>query len=321
MVEWTVNSPHFSVGIWYLQFTQLLNRWTMIFLDDPKFISCRQIIYIWIATYRLERSWWSQDFYSGHCEADCLIRWVWKTECFFSSFCEYTRKTSRYINLKWPDKATYDWIWQVFGSINHDCVAGRPWKAKLCDIGRYDEWEIMISLATLENRLPRIVLLELWPRIKLHWQILTPVGLRLCFYHIYSESDLSMYTSKAHSSSTHTCLALVLWSCSTAPSILARYSCYRGTQYQVLGITPASKGERADANGHDSTLNIFNKFQRRRHWPNSNHVDFMWTHSQGDPFFVYALHPQTLISALYDLHLCASLYLCSPICASRCAYT
>ena len=200
MVEWTVNSPHFSAGKWYLQFTQPPNRWTMIFLDDPKFISCKQIIYIWIATYRLERSWWSQDFFSGHCEADCLIRWAWKTECFFPSFCEYTRKTSRYINLKWPDQATYDWIWQVFGSINHDCVAGRPWKAKLCDIGRYDEWEIMISLATLENRLPRIVLLKLWPRIKLHWQILTPVGLRLCWC-IPRKHTVLARTHASHSSS------------------------------------------------------------------------------------------------------------------------
>lgn len=74
-----------------------------------------------------------------------------RPSAFFFFLWIYQRKTSRYINLKWFDKAIYDWIWQVFGKINHNCVAGRPWKAKLCDIRRYDEWEIMISLATLKN--------------------------------------------------------------------------------------------------------------------------------------------------------------------------
>lgn len=40
--------------------SQRVNQWS--FLDDPVFISCRQIMYmyIWTATYGLERSWWSQ---------------------------------------------------------------------------------------------------------------------------------------------------------------------------------------------------------------------------------------------------------------------
>lgn len=51
---------------------------------------------------------------------------------------------------------------------------------------------------------------------------------------------------------------------------------------KCLALRQHQKGERADADGHDSTLNIFNKFQRRRHWPNSNHVDFI-------PYFVNSL--------------------------------
>lgn len=40
-----------------------------------------------------------------------------------------------------------------------------------------------------------------------------------------------------------------------------------------LAITLASRGERADAEGHDSTLRIFETFQRRRHLPNSDDGD------------------------------------------------
>lgn len=98
-----------------------------------------------------------------------------------------------------------------------------------------------------------------------------------------------MYTSKAHSSSTHTCLALVLRSCSTAPPILARYSCYRGTQYKCLALRQHQK---------ESVQMQMVMIPPWTFLTNSNVVDIdqivttsilshtSWTHSQGNLFLL-----------------------------------
>lgn len=136
MIEWIDKSPT------PLYFFSLLSQW-----NDVSWVGC---------IYQL----WANKIYMGYCVrpwaksviTGSLLRTWWgrllntaRAISLFRSFVWKYQKYIQYINMKWFDTVFCDWIWPVFGNINHGSVSGRSWQARLARFWSDYFWRSLIT--------------------------------------------------------------------------------------------------------------------------------------------------------------------------------